>query len=234
MTPLEASITCICGKKDCSVPYGLCHCGCGNETSISPQSDTKRGYRVGQPHIFIVMHQKRIRPIIEHAKPFKIDGVCCRLISLTRGLYAIVDAADYEWLMQWKWHALKCRGVGFYAYRTEFSDGKRIAVPMHRQVLGLSRDDPRFGDHVNRVGIDNRRRNLRPATPSQNQFNSVNKGTTSGRKGVNWSKSKKKWIVRINANRMVIDLGSSESFEEACAIRQAGEKKYHGEFACSA
>jgi hypothetical protein len=29
-----------------------------------------------------------------------------RQIPLTKGYYAIVDAENYEWLMQWKWHAL--------------------------------------------------------------------------------------------------------------------------------
>lgn len=30
-----------------------------------------------------------------------------REIPLTQGLVTIVDAEDYEWLMQWKWYAVK-------------------------------------------------------------------------------------------------------------------------------
>ena len=172
--------------------------------------------------MFLPYH-RRDCPILEDAVPFKIEGVYCRLISLTRGLYAIVDAADYEWLMQWKWYALKAKPNGFYAYRTEFKDGKRIAVPMHRQILGLVQDDPLFGGSREvESNSTTSRKNLRPATPSQNQFNTASRGTASGRKGVNWSKRKKKWIARINANRMVIDLGSSDVFEEAS---QSSEKK---------
>ncbi len=30
-----------------------------------------------------------------------------KLIPLTQGKFAIVDAEDYDWLMQWKWQLLK-------------------------------------------------------------------------------------------------------------------------------
>ena len=229
---LNSSDACVCGDPACTIPYGKCHCGCGNNTSLAKQGDSKRNLRVGKPVLFIARHHRRYKPIIEAAIPFKIDNVYCRLIPLTRGLHAIVDASDYEWLSQYKWSALK-GDSGYYAFRTEFKNGKRLYTPMHRVILGLNHDDPLLGDHINRVSLDNRRKNLRPATHSQNQFNSVNKGTASGRKGVNWSKRKKKYIARICANRMMIDLGSSDSFEEACRLREEGERLYHGQFACA-
>jgi hypothetical protein len=135
--------------------------------------------------------------------------------------------------MRWKWFALKAKPDGFYAYRTELLNGKRIAVPMHRVISGLEHGNPLMVDHENRVKLDNRRKNLRHATNSQNQMNKLMSTNTSGRKGVMWSKSLKKWVVRINANRMVIDLGSSDSFEEACHLREEGERLYHGQFACA-
>lgn len=32
-----------------------------------------------------------------------------REIPLSRRMIAIVDAADYEWINQWKWHALSTK-----------------------------------------------------------------------------------------------------------------------------
>ncbi len=40
-----------------------------------------------------------------------------KTISLTRGLVAIVDDEDFEFLSQWKWHAAKQPNT-FYACRT--------------------------------------------------------------------------------------------------------------------
>lgn len=39
-----------------------------------------------------------------------------RHLSLTQGKFAIVDAADFEWLSQWKWCAAKSNGY-WYAHR---------------------------------------------------------------------------------------------------------------------
>ena len=36
-------------------------------------------------------------------KPMTLFPVRERLVPLTRGRYAIVDEADYDWLMQWRW-----------------------------------------------------------------------------------------------------------------------------------
>ena len=234
MNKINPSDICICGNINCTIPYGYCHCGCGEKTRLAKQSNSKLSYRNGEPFMFLPTHHLRYKPNLEDAVPFKINGVYCRLIPLTQGLHAIVDASDYEWLMQWKWLAQKnsC-SKKFYAQRTDWRNGKRVCIAMHRLVLGLAEDDPLFADHINRVSLDNRRKNLRPATCSENQFNKVMSTTTSGRKGVNWSKRSNKWIARICANRMMIDLGSSESFEEACLLREEGERLYHGKFACA-
>lgn len=41
-----------------SIPFGFCHCGCGNHTRIAPQTRLKRGYLKGQPMLFISNHHK--------------------------------------------------------------------------------------------------------------------------------------------------------------------------------
>jgi hypothetical protein len=42
------------------IPYGYCHCGCGQLTSIALQSSTKHGYVRGEPKHFVIGHRARL------------------------------------------------------------------------------------------------------------------------------------------------------------------------------
>ena len=100
----------------------------------------------------------------DDAMPFKIEGVYCKLIPLTQEQFAIVDASDYGGLSTFKWIAIWKKGTrSFYARRTTLgSHDTRKTIYMHRQILGLSDDNPLLGDHrePSRT-LDNRRNNLK-------------------------------------------------------------------------
>jgi hypothetical protein len=83
-----------------------------------------------------------------------------KLIPLTQGKFAIVDNADFDWLNQWKWYAVKSYNT-WYARR--FS-----SIPMHRQIM--SAPSGTEIDHRNHNGLDNRRQNLRFSTSAENQW----------------------------------------------------------------
>lgn len=214
---LPPFVGCICGNFDCAIPYGECHCGCGGKTTFPRDNDIKNRRFFGVPVQFISGHRNRIRPVIENAAPFKIDGVYCRLIPLTRGLYAIVDEVLYAKLSEVKYNAQKTRYPGkFYASRVSRETGKEEMIFMHREVLGLCKDDQVFVDHINGNGLDNRSKNLRIATPSQNGGNSViSKNNKSGYKGVFWNKRRCCWMASIMINRKTIRLGCFDTPEEA-------------------
>lgn len=111
----------------------------------------------------------------------------CRIPLGTRGLYdAIVDAGDYAALTQWRWNFKRSRGGGIYARR----GGGRVnstgalypTILMHAFILETLKGEPRptpnhTPDHINRNSLDNRRGNLRWATPSEQAQN-----TRRGRK----------------------------------------------------
>ena len=87
-----------------------------------------------------------------------------KLIPLTQGKFAIVDAEDYDRLSQYKWQAEKHKTT-FYAKRKS----KYKSIKMHREILKPS--NGMICDHKNHNGLDNRRCNIRLCTHAQNQHN---------------------------------------------------------------
>jgi len=157
-----------------TIPFGFCHCGCGQKTIISPANVSKHGYVLGQPRKYLMNHCKRKKGTIEDALPFKIDGVYCRLIPLTQGQWSIVNADDYEWLAAYKWFALYAEHTkSYYAARKSLTvNGRRGLIRMHRQILGLDESNPFEGDHIYPFATtDNRRKNLKIVTAAQQRLN---------------------------------------------------------------
>jgi hypothetical protein len=89
-----------------------------------------------------------------------------RYITLTRGLHALVDAEDYEWLNRYKWHVSP--SISHSTVYAKRSVGHNC-VFMHRMIM-----QPPKGmvvDHINGNGLDNRRCNLRICTREENAQN---------------------------------------------------------------
>jgi hypothetical protein len=86
-------------------------------------------------------------------------------------------------------------------------------------------------DHKDGDGLNNRWRNLREATRSQNHANSKRaRNNTSGFKGVRLSRSGR-YRARIAVNKKRIALGSFDTPEEAHDAYCRAAKKFFGEFA---
>src|SRR5690242_3612688 len=54
----------MCGKgaRMNEIPYGYCHCGCGEKTSIATRNDKHTNRIKGEPMRFLVNHHWRIQP----------------------------------------------------------------------------------------------------------------------------------------------------------------------------
>jgi hypothetical protein len=142
-----------------------------------------------------------------------------RLIPLTRGQFAKVDDEDFEFLSQWKWHALK-QPHTFYAARNVTVDGKRKTIWMHRVVNKTP--EGLLTDHKNGDGLDNQRHNLRSATHQDNMVNCArHRAGSSKYRGVSWHVSNRCWIAQITINYRYIYIGRFETEEEAHAAYQA-------------
>ncbi len=46
------------------IPYGYCHCGCGQKSPIAARTDNKKGWVKGEPKRFISGHFARLRPVL--------------------------------------------------------------------------------------------------------------------------------------------------------------------------
>lgn len=152
-------------------------------------------------------------------------------IPLSRGLEAIVDDADFDRLSKYKWYASSTKNKrACYALRHDRTDGDRV-VQMHRDVLCLARG--MYVDHVDGNGLNNRRANLRPSTPSQNSRNRfAHRDGRSKYKGVSKTRRfEKSWRAQIWSGHRNISLGSFGSEVEAAKAYDAAARELYGEFA---
>ena len=136
-----------------------------------------------------------------------------RVIPLTQGQFALIDDEDYENIINYPhpWRADKSRYT-FYAASWKNINGKQNTIRMQNLILTAPKG--KLIDHINRNGLDNRRKNLRIVTQSENlkntdkqrykkgwhfpyRFRPKRLGTTSKFKGVSWQKAQRIWTAYI-------------------------------------
>lgn len=169
-------------------------------------------------------------------------------ISLTKGMKTIVDDEDYEWLIKFRWNATPDEHhKGTYRAKTtlykRWDDGYtwRRSEHMHRMIMNAP--NGKHVDHINGNTLDNRKCNLRLATPKENSRNG-RKGTyagspcTSKYKGAYLYTQKHPkygeysyWRSQIVVDGKHIYLGSFETEEEAARAYDNAAKEHFGEFA---
>jgi hypothetical protein len=176
-------------------------------------------------------------------------GYPFRRIRLNEGKFTIVDPGDFYRLNNFNW--LTCgKNDNLYAARVvRTQTGRLNTILMHRQIFfncspacpstslagaqlsNFSRSG--LVDHTNTDSLDNRRSNLRLATPSQNSCNSRrDKSNTYSRfRGVSFSKRKQKWFAAIRANGKKIWLGYFKIEIDAARAYDRAARMYHKEFA---
>jgi hypothetical protein len=151
-----------------------------------------------------------------------------RYVPLTQGKVAIVDNADYKWLMQWKWYAYKSPHSLYAGRMAPTVSGVRSFIRMHNEISGY-----KYTDHADRDGLNNCRSNLRSSTKEESQRNrGLFKNSMSGYKGVTYQNRQHKWQARIWLGKSVSLWYFLDPQEAALAYDNAAVK-YFGEFACT-
>jgi hypothetical protein len=145
-----------------------------------------------------------------------------KLIPLTKGKVALVDAADFERLRRFKWHAIKV-GPNYYACRKE--NGRSIL--MHREIM-----QPPEGmvvDHAKYNSLNNKRENLRVCTQAQNRYNTRHYGRKCPYKGV--TPRGDQWEGQIKHKGVTHRLGLYDNPAEAARARDRKAIELFGEYA---
>jgi hypothetical protein len=142
--------------------------------------------------------------------------------------HALVDDADYEWAMQWRWSLIRHSGKKSYARRgTMRSNEPQRTYFLHRELMGLKHGDGLEVDHRNGDGLDNRRSNLRVCSRSQNAQNRSGSypGARSPHRGVWFDKRRGKWIAEGKINYRKTHIGQFDSEQEAAAAARVWRRR---------
>lgn len=146
------------------------------------------------------------------------------LVPLARGGYAIVDAADAALVERRSWH-LDAYG---YVVCGRSVRGKRSTPGLQTFLLDVP--EGTTVDHIDGDPLNNRRKNLRYATPLQQVHNTRRRrDNTSGYKGVGLHKGR--WRARIMVRCRRLHLGYFDSPEEAARAYDVAAREHFGEFA---
>lgn len=151
-------------------------------------------------------------------------------IELTKGQFCLVDIDDADELEKSLWHSSWDKHSKSFRAQTNIPLGprKQRREYMHSRLIDVPAG--MLPDHRNRNPLDNRRSNLRVATPRQNAINrSMRSDNKSGYKGVYFLKNQTshlKWVAMIDGEF----LGCYSSPEEAHVVYFEAAKRLHGDF----
>jgi hypothetical protein len=146
-------------------------------------------------------------------------------ITLTRGQVALIDAEDYDKVKGYKWKSIHmCKGD--YAYTQSRYHGQHRIIYMHKLLMDVP--DGMVIDHINHIGTDNRKNNLRVCTVSQNNMNRSSSGQY---KGVSFRKDLSKWHARICKDKKCYHIGFFPTPEDAAHAYDREAQILHGDFA---
>jgi hypothetical protein len=146
-------------------------------------------------------------------------------ISLTQNKVSLVDDEDYEYLMQWKWCAIKSRNT-FYVVNGHSSK----TIIMHRVIMNVGNGI--LIDHKDGDGLNNQKHNLRICSVAENARNCKKRShNTSGYKGVYSDKTYNKHHAYIRVNGKKIYLGQFNSKIDAAKAYDSAAIEFFGEFA---
>lgn len=145
-----------------------------------------------------------------------------------KGRFALVSIEDYEQISKHKYYV----GKHGYAVRDVVRDGKKMAILMHREIMGFP--EGKEVDHKNRNKLHNFRSNLRICNSSQNSCNTrkFHHNSTSKYKGIYWSNERKCWRVELKHNGVKYHGGSFDSEDEAALAYNILVIKHHGTEFC--
>lgn len=134
----------------------------------------------------------------------------------------LLDDEDLPLVEGIKWYANNRSDARTkYAQQSQYRGGQY----MHRLIMGLAKGDKRQCDHINGIGLDNRRANLRIVSVAENRHNIIShRGSSSQYRGVYWEPERKRWRAQVRLNGRTYRAGRHRTelaaAEAALALRK--------------
>lgn len=198
----------------------LCKCDCGNYATVL-------GYMLtsGKTQSCGCLHNEAFAMARKKYNNYDLSGEY-GVGYTTKGDEFYFDLEDYDKIKDYCW---TIRNNG---YVTAYCPTTMNRILLHRLIMNCDNNNL-YIDHIhgNKTRNDNRKSNLRTATPSQNTMNKpLLKNNTSGVTGVSWNKRKGEWESYITIDGKRKGLGYFSNFDDAVAARKDAEEKYFGEY----
>lgn len=146
------------------------------------------------------------------------------ILKLTRGKYCLVDNESLSIIDGYKWfynHGYACANI---------KSGKRNPKKIYMHKLLLSARDNQRVDHINRIKLDNRLKNLRIATPAENRHNSLVSNGKSGIRGIYYIKKDKAWQGIVKKDGKYYYCGQSVNINKVIPKYIAKSIEVYGEY----
>lgn len=204
----------------------LCQCDCGSKPKVIRDNNLKNGHTKScgclQKQIASNKNSRtntyELNLIDEHGE-YGI-GYCNN-----SGNQFYFDMEDYELIRQYCWTDSIRKSDGYHQIKA-LVRGTKKDIKMHQLVFG------KYCDHIDRNPLNNRKYNLRNASPSENlQNRRIEKHNKSGITGVCWDNRDERWLAYIVIDGKPTILGRYKEKDDAIISRLKAEKEYYKEFA---
>lgn len=152
-----------------------------------------------------------------------------KVLKLTNGEITKLDDDDFEYFSRWQWHWC---GRPNERYVVRWRDDKKGKIYLHVEIAKRAFSFKEKVDHIDGNRLNNQKENLRPASKAQNSMNrGPQSNSTTGYKGVYYSKQTMKYQAKINYYGICRHLGFFTDLEEAARAYDKAAKIFHGQFA---
>lgn len=209
-------------RSGCKSAVWLCKCDCGNFVEV-----VGIDLRSGHTKSCGCIHSEQLANRNKEMAKENVWDITSKEYGIgytSKGEEFYFDKEDFGKIKDYYW---MINGNGYVVT----SNNKKH---MHRLIMGIDENSWTNVqvDHIKEnQRNNNRKNNLRVATPSQNGMNkSMYSNNTSGCTGVYWNKSRNRWNVIIQVNKKPKYIGMYKNFEDAKRVRKEAEDKYYGEF----